>query len=52
MGYDPTPDNIAKLVSVTREEEAVAKAALDPKAQDSVKFGLRLICTGNYTGPG
>jgi hypothetical protein len=34
VGYDPTPDNIAKLVSVTREEEAVAKAALDPKAQD------------------
>jgi len=27
-GYDPTPDNIAKLVSVTREEEAAAKAAL------------------------
>jgi hypothetical protein len=34
VGYDPTPDNIAKLVSVTREEEAVAKAALDRKAQD------------------
>jgi hypothetical protein len=28
VGYDPTPDNIAKLVSVTREEEAAAKAAL------------------------
>jgi hypothetical protein len=28
LGYDPTPDNIAKLVSVTREEEAAAKAAL------------------------
>jgi len=34
VGYDPTPDNIAKLVSVTREEEAVAKAALDRKAKD------------------
>jgi hypothetical protein len=29
VGYDPAPDNIAKLVSVTREEEAAAKAALD-----------------------
>ena len=34
VGYDPTPDNIAKLVSVTRVEEAAAKAALDRKAQD------------------
>jgi hypothetical protein len=34
VGYDPTPDNIAKLVSVTREEEAAAKSALDRKAQD------------------
>lgn len=34
VGYDPIPDNIAKLVSVTREEEAAAKAALDRKAQD------------------
>jgi hypothetical protein len=34
VGYDPTPDNIAKLVSVTREEEATAKAALDRKPQD------------------
>jgi hypothetical protein len=34
VGYDPTPDNIAKLVSVTREEEAAAKAALNRKAQD------------------
>lgn len=34
VGYDPTPDNIAKLVSVTHEEEVVAKAALDRKAQD------------------
>jgi hypothetical protein len=33
-GYDSTPDNIAKLVSVTREEEAAATAALDRKAQD------------------
>jgi hypothetical protein len=33
VGY-PTPDNIAKLVSLTREEEAAAKAALDRKAQD------------------
>jgi hypothetical protein len=34
VGYDPTPDNIAKLVSVTHEEQAAAKAALDRKAQD------------------
>ena len=34
VGYDRTPDNIAKLVSVTREEEAAAKTALDRKAQD------------------
>jgi hypothetical protein len=34
VGYDPTPDNIAKLVSVTREEEAAAKAALNRKAED------------------
>jgi hypothetical protein len=32
--YDPTPDNIAKLVSMTREEEAAAKTVLDRKAQD------------------
>jgi hypothetical protein len=34
VGYEPTSDNIAKLVSLTREEEAAAKAALDRKAQD------------------
>src|SRR5437588_1465250 len=34
VGYDSAPDNVAKLVSVTREEEAAAKAALDRKAQD------------------
>ena len=28
-GYDPTPDKIAKLISLTREEENAAKAALD-----------------------
>jgi len=28
-GYDPTPENTAKLISVTREEESAAKAALD-----------------------
>lgn len=28
-GYDPTPQNIAKLISLTREEEGAAKAALD-----------------------
>jgi hypothetical protein len=28
-GYDPTPENIAKLISLTREEEGASKAALD-----------------------
>jgi hypothetical protein len=28
-GYDPTPDKIANLISLTREEENAAKAALD-----------------------
>lgn len=28
-GYEPTSDNIAKLVSLTREEEAIVKAAHD-----------------------
>ena len=28
-GYDPTPQNTAKLISLTREEERAAKAALD-----------------------
>ena len=28
-GYDPTPENIAKLISLTREEERAAKAAID-----------------------
>jgi hypothetical protein len=28
-GYDPTPDKIANLISLTREEESAAKAALD-----------------------
>ena len=27
-GYDPTPENTAKLISLTREEERAAKAAL------------------------
>jgi hypothetical protein len=31
-GYDPTADNIARLLSLTREEEAAAKAALDQTA--------------------
>lgn len=34
VGYDPTADNIDKLVSLTREEEAGAKAALNREAQD------------------
>jgi len=34
VGYEPTPDNIAKLVSLTREEESAAKGALDRKTQD------------------
>ena len=28
-GYDPTPENITKLISLTREEESAAKAAFD-----------------------
>jgi hypothetical protein len=28
-GYDPTPDKIANLISLTREEESAAKATLD-----------------------
>ena len=28
-GYDPTPENTAKLISLTREEERAAKAAMD-----------------------
>lgn len=28
-GYEPTPDNIAKLISLTREEKGAAKATLD-----------------------
>jgi hypothetical protein len=32
VGYDPTGDNIAKLLSLAREEEAAAKAALHPTA--------------------
>ena len=29
VGYDLTPDNINKLISLTHEEEAAAKATLD-----------------------
>jgi hypothetical protein len=28
-GYDPTPENTAKLISLTREEERAAKAAMN-----------------------
>ena len=28
-GYDPSPENTAKLISLTREEESAAKAAMD-----------------------
>ena len=28
-GYDPTPENTARLISLTREEERAAKAAMD-----------------------
>jgi hypothetical protein len=28
VGYEPTPDNIAKLISLTRSEEATAQAAI------------------------
>jgi hypothetical protein len=34
VGYDPTSGNIAKLLSLTREEEAAAKAALDRNAHN------------------
>jgi hypothetical protein len=32
-GYDPTPDKIANLISLTREEESAAKAAPDANPQ-------------------
>jgi hypothetical protein len=32
-GYDPTPENTAKLISLTREEERAAKAAMDRNRQ-------------------
>jgi hypothetical protein len=34
VGYEPTTENTAKLISLTREEEAAAKAALDQNAQN------------------
>lgn len=34
VGYDPTPLNTAKLISLSREEEGVAKPALDRNAQN------------------
>jgi len=32
-GYDPTPENTAKLISLTREEERAAKAAMERNRQ-------------------
>ena len=32
-GYDPTPENTANLISLTREEERAAKAAMDKNRQ-------------------
>jgi hypothetical protein len=32
-GYDPTPENTARLISLTREEERTAKAAMDRNRQ-------------------
>jgi hypothetical protein len=32
-GYDPTPENTAKLISLTRAQERAAKAAMDPNRQ-------------------
>jgi hypothetical protein len=32
-GYDPTPENTAKLISLTHEEERAAKAAMDRNQQ-------------------
>jgi hypothetical protein len=34
VGYDSTSDNVAKLVSLTREQEAAAKAAVDRNAHN------------------
>ena len=33
-GYDPAPDKIANLISLTREEESAAKATLDAKSKE------------------
>ena len=33
-GYDPMPENIARLISLTREEERTAKAAMDRNRQN------------------
>ncbi len=32
-GYDPTPENTAKLISLSSEEERAAKAAMDRNRQ-------------------
>jgi hypothetical protein len=34
VGYDPTPSNTAKLISISREEEDLAKPALDRNGQN------------------
>lgn len=34
VGYDPTPRNTAKLISLSREEEGVAKTVLDRNKQN------------------
>jgi hypothetical protein len=33
VGYEPTPDNTANLVLLTREHEHAAKTAIRPNAQ-------------------
>ena len=38
-GYDPTPENIARLVALSREEERVAKAAIHRKRTEIVAAG-------------
>jgi hypothetical protein len=34
VGYDPTADNTAKLISLTREEQGAAKKVLNPHGQN------------------
>ena len=42
-GYDPTPENTAKLISLTREEERAAKAAIGSKPTEIVRCGFKYV---------